>query len=142
MENCKAKILTYLSEFFKYSENTVNLHKLTIENFQTIRPVFNELFEDITARQVDHITNIIEHSVEKGELAACDAERVALSIITVAQAIKNKKINCNDFNLAAKIDFASIENEVSFTVSLILGWPFQKSEVQIIAYAFFILINN
>lgn len=120
IEGCKNKILKYLSELFKYSEKTINLNKLSIEKIQSIRPIFNELCEDILKQQINCITNILEQGLKNGEIKACDSKKVASCIVTVSQAIKNKDSSYKDYNLTADIDFSMAENEVIYIVSLMI----------------------
>lgn len=126
IEVFKNKIITFLQEIFKNSESTTNINKLGLIALQNMKPVFNEMSNELIDRQTGYLTNILEKAEKNGELINCDIKRVAESIITVVQGIKNNSCSVTDFNMSTEIDYSKTEEKVIFTVSLILDGIIKK----------------
>ena len=103
IEGCSEKILAYIAERFKY------------------HTFFKGLIDTFIKEEVKLLNNILESCSKKEEIIPCDTKKVAESILTVANAIKMKTCNSMDYNLNNKFDYSTIEEEVKFTVSLILN---------------------
>lgn len=126
IEGCRDKILTYLIERFKCSQNSLNIDKLAIENIRSNRPLLSELCEKVMEKDVEYLSEIIESYVKSGEILSCDAGRVARSIITIASAIESKTKGCVERKFSSNIDYSAMEDEIVFTVSLILDGLMKK----------------
>ncbi len=120
VDGCKEKILAYLTKRLEYIRSTVNLHKLALGNTNTIKPLIDELYEKNIDKEVCCLSHILESCIKKGEIADCDAGKVAKSILTITEAIKNKTARSVDCNLTSDINYAGVVSEVVYTVSLIL----------------------
>jgi hypothetical protein len=83
-------------------------------------PVSKDLCERLTEFDIKNLSQILNECIQKGTLRKFDVERVASSIITVVYAIKNKKTDSQDINLSHTCNIQEVEQEVEFTVSLIL----------------------
>jgi len=121
VENCKEKILTFLIKRLEYISNAANLNKLTIDGMgNNMKPMMEELYQKNMAAEVQHLSQIIECCIKKGEIIDCDARRIAKTILTVTEAIKYKTVNSKDCNFSVDTNYSETENEVVFTVTLIL----------------------
>ena len=118
--DCKEKIITYLTERVKYIQKAINLHKLSIESFQNIQPIFQKLYQSVIAQEVEAIQSFLDKAVKAREIIACDTKRVAENIITIADAIKQKEASCSDYRFFSNGNYGKIEGDIIFTVSLIM----------------------
>lgn len=116
---CKEKILTYLVERLNFIRNAVNLQQLSIDSVQKLVPLFCDIYNRTVDKEIAYLTGILECCMKNGELIACNAGRVAKSIITVTEAIKNRLDNCTSMNTSESTHTEAV-NEVIFTVSLLL----------------------
>lgn len=126
---CRNKILTYLREKFRYMQKLMNLHSLSMEAFRSVQPMFAQLFEQICEKEVNFINDILLGCIECGEMKAVDSKRIAKTILTVVDAIKMKAIQGVDTRFIDQIDPAQMEEEVVFTVSIILDGLMKKETI-------------
>ncbi|MCX7747793.1 MAG: TetR/AcrR family transcriptional regulator [Clostridia bacterium] len=120
VKGCKDKIITYLVEWLRYIRKAINLHSLTLERVQGLCPLFNHLYEKIMEKETEALSGILQCCVSNGEIIECDVKRVARSIITVKEGIKNRPSNFENCSFASEVDYSSVESEIVFTISLIL----------------------
>lgn len=120
VEGCKEKILTYLTKCLEYIRSAVNYHKLTIKSMKNMKPMIDELYDKNMENEICCLSQILEYCMKKGEIADCDTRKIAKSILTVTEAIKNRTAHCVDCNFSSDVSYTEVENEVVFTVSLIL----------------------
>ncbi|MFT8887359.1 MAG: TetR/AcrR family transcriptional regulator [Ethanoligenens sp.] len=113
---CKAKVLMYLTQRLAFIKNALNLKQLSIDSMQKIAPVFQLMYDRLMEEETQTLAHILQESIENGEVRACDTYRVAKSILTVAEAIRSR-IDCT---LSEEGSYATILDEVRYTVSLIL----------------------
>lgn len=117
---CREKILTYLREKIRYMQNLMNVHSLSIEAFRNVQPMFTNLFQQITEKEVALISGIFDKCIQQGHMKPCDTRRVAQTILTVFDAIKIKAVQGTDLRFIDNLNIEALEDEVVFTVSLIL----------------------
>ena len=120
IEGYSEKILTYISERFKHLEKTMNLHQLSLTTLKYYS-FFKDLKDTFFEEEVKVINEILEYCMKKGEIISCDTKLIAKSILTVADAIKIKAFQNTDYNFNNKFDYSMIEDEVKFTIALILN---------------------
>lgn len=118
----KTKILTYLVERHKYIRNSMNLNQLSVESANKIAPIFNVMYEKIMNREIELITGILENAVSESEIIECDSQRIAKSILIVAEGIRSR-IDCQ---LVSEESLDEVTREVDFTVSLMLDGLIRK----------------
>jgi len=122
VEDYKKKILTFLTKRLEYISHAANLNMLTIEGMgKSMKPIMEELYERNMEIEVQHLSQIIECCIKKGEIIDCDARKIAKTILTVTEAIKYKTVNSKDCNFSVDTNYSETENEVVFTVTLILN---------------------
>jgi hypothetical protein len=63
-------------------------------------------------KEVYCLSQILEACAKKGEIAACDVGKVAKSILTGTEAIKNKKARKVDCNLTSYLSYTGVVSEV------------------------------
>ena len=122
----KDKIFTYLNERLRHTQYTGNLHKLVLENVKSFKPLVIELIEKIMDMEAGYLADILKVYVENEEIVSCDEEKVAKSILIVANAIRNRMFRHVDYNLITEIDYSAIESETNYTISLILNGLLKK----------------
>jgi AcrR family transcriptional regulator len=126
ISGCREKILTYLREKIRHMQNLMNVHRLSIEVFQKVQPMFADLFQQLVAKEVVLISGILDQCIEHGQMKACDSKRVAQTILTVFDAIKLKTMQGIDLRFIDNLDPEALEKEVVFAVSLILDGLVQE----------------
>ena len=110
-------------------KNVLNLHNLSVEAMRQVQPLFQKLYQDVQEKEIDFIHAILQSCIEYGDMIPCDSRRIAQSILTIRDAIKLKALQGADVRFMEMVDYKAIEDEVAFTVSLILdGLSTQKGE--------------
>ncbi len=120
IQGYKQKITAYLRELFSRTGATANINKLAMDTAYNFHPFFLELVDDLIHRHTAYIVEILRESRKNGEIVKCDEEKVASSIVTVIQSVKNKNCSFIDSNIQKVTASSSTEDEIIFTVSLIL----------------------
>ncbi len=126
IQDCREKILTYLREKIRYMQKIGNVSKLSIESLQQVRPIFEKLQHHTYQKEVDFLNDILRTCIKDGKMEPCNSEEVAKSILTILDAIKLKMLQGIDVRFIEQIDYAKLEDEVIFTVSLILDGVMKK----------------
>jgi hypothetical protein len=67
------------------------------------------------------VCKILEYCVQNGEIVPCDVQRVANSILAVAEAYKHEVIENPILPPDAPIDYSAIEDDMVYTVLLIIN---------------------
>jgi len=120
IETCRDKIITYVIGRLRYMRNVVNLHKLSIETAMSFQPIFIDLLKKFRTMEIKLLSEVLKCCINKKEIKECDTEKVAESILSVVDGIKQKAVNCVECKFASDVDYTQIEDEVVFTVSLIM----------------------
>ena len=120
LPSCRDKILTYLRERLRYMKHLTNVHHVSMETVRKAQPTLALLFKDILAQEHAFIEGILLKGIEQGDFTPCDTKRVAHSIFTVMDAVKRNAFQGTDARFLDKIDMTAVEEEVAFTVALIL----------------------
>lgn len=120
MPGCRDKLLTYVRERLRYMQNLINVHNLSMSMIRQVQPVLTHLFQDIKAKEIALINSILLDCIEHGEIKPCDTKRIAHTILTVMDAIKAAAFQGTDARFVEKVDMTAVEEDVVFTVSLIL----------------------
>lgn len=119
-KNRRGQIVAYMVGRYRFVFEYLNLHNLSSEILMQIRPFFFNLYESVVTIEIDVVKNFIEQGIEDKEFQPCDAKRIATSIITVCDAIKQRQCVSNEMKKAKEYDIESIEDEIAFICSLIL----------------------
>jgi hypothetical protein len=82
--------------------------------------MFANLFQEITEREVVLISGIFDECIAHGTMKPCDSRRVAQTILTIFDAIKIKAVQGANLRFVDNLNTEALEDEVVFTVSLIL----------------------
>jgi hypothetical protein len=98
----------------------LNLHNLSIETIRRVEPLFKELYQSALEKEIEFLEGVLGKCIQNGEIIPCDTRRIAKSILTVADALKHSACDTTDLRLASEIDYSKIEDDIIFTVSLIL----------------------
>jgi hypothetical protein len=122
VKGCKEKILTYLTERLKYIKDALNLNQLSIDSVQKIAPLFNEMYSRIIGKEIAHLSGVLDCCVKNEEIIPCETDRIAKSIIIVAEAIRSR-IDCH---VSSDEIYTETLKEIKFTVSLMLDGLMKK----------------
>lgn len=117
---CKNQILTYLTERFRYYQNVVNLHHLSMDTLRRIQPSFKALYQTVLDREIDFIGKLLEDGMQRGEIKPGPALKLSRMILTVTDAIKQTTCEDPGHDLPTTIDYSQIEKDVAYAVSLML----------------------
>lgn len=120
-KGCSKRMETYLVERFRISQRVVNLHNMSLRNFRQIRPLFRKLHQQFKDEEAEFIARILGYCIDSGELRDFDVDRVARSILSIVEAYKSQVLDDPDLSPDATIDYSHIEDDLIYTVSLILG---------------------
>ncbi len=117
---CRDKIITYLRKKIRSMQQLMNVHNVSMEAFRSVQPMFANLFQQVTDKEVAFISGIFERCIAVGEMKPCDTTRVAQTILTVTDAVKMKALQGASTRFIDQVDTAALEDDVVFAVSLIL----------------------
>lgn len=120
VSGCANKITTYLVERFRAFQRVVNLHNLSVQDMRRVGPQMKKLFAAVKHQELKYLGSILRHCVDRGEIRACDTDRLAAAILTVAEGFKMEHLVSPDTPQDAAVDYSGIEGEVVFTVRLML----------------------
>ncbi len=123
---CQEQILMYLSERLKYVNEMVNLRNLPLETIQKFKPIFEELNQKFIEKEIDFLNRILEECQKRKEIIPGDTRRIAGSILTVTEAIRQRYIQRSGNCLLGDPDILALKEEVCYTVSLILNGIIRK----------------
>ena len=114
------RITFYLTERLDYHRRVVKLHELSVQFLREVEPVFDGLYRLVFEREVDFVAQILREGEQQGYFVLSDAHRVALSLLTIADAIKFKAVQQANVERATQIDYPRIKEEIAFVAGLIL----------------------
>jgi AcrR family transcriptional regulator len=120
VRGCRNRILTYLTERFRYYQQVVNLHHLSTETLRRIQPSFKALYQDVQEREIDFIGQLLQDGVQGGEIRTDDTQKLARAILFVTDAIKQRTCDAPAHGMVDAIDDTTVESDVVYTVGLIL----------------------
>ncbi|MFX0072905.1 MAG: TetR/AcrR family transcriptional regulator [Candidatus Hermodarchaeota archaeon] len=120
IKECEKRIFTFLEERLYFFSKVPTLASISIDTIQKNQPLFEKLGKFLSKVEIEFLSEIIGECIENGDIIQCDSNRVAQSIITVADAIKMKMVKNLNILRITDIDFSGINKEIIFTVSLIL----------------------
>jgi len=120
VRDCSRRVQTYLVERFRIYQHVANLHNISRGTLRQVRPAFRELCSQFKANEIQFVGNILSHCIEQGVLRPCDTDRVAGSILAVAESYKLEVLENSGIPPDGPVDYSSIEEHVVYTVSLIL----------------------
>lgn len=123
---CKEQVLLYLVERLRYIHDVMNLRNLSLETVKKFRPLFEKLSRDINTAEVDFLNGLLENYRIKKQLIDCDTRRIAASVLTISDAIKGKYMQSSGSCILSDDDYRLIEDEVQYTVALVLDGILQK----------------
>lgn len=117
---CRRRILTYLTERFRYYQHVVNLHNLSTETLRRMQPSFKTLYQDVQEREIDFIGHLLQEGIQKGEIRNEDTRRLARIILAVTDAIKQQACDAAAGGRPDTVDYTSAEKDVVHAVTLML----------------------
>ncbi|MBN2412453.1 TetR/AcrR family transcriptional regulator [candidate division KSB1 bacterium] len=118
--NCRDKILIYLREKILYMQQLFYLHNLSIETIAHVQPFFVDLFKSVLKKEVNFLNEILIYCQKDCMNREYDTKRVAYNILNILDALRLGALLEQNFRFPPHIDYKKIEEEVIFTVSLIL----------------------
>ena len=131
-QGCRNRILTYLTERFRFYQRVVNLHNLSRETLRRMQPAFQAVYQDVLDREIAFIGQLLKDGMRAGEVRSEPAEKLARIILTVTDAIKQTTCDDPPKGIQAAIDYADVEKDVVYAVTLILDGlataPLEKSK--------------
>ncbi len=117
------KIQVYILERQRYSQKTINLHKLSTKTSEQLQfqPIFRKLLKRFTISETKIIRRILDQALEKKQICPVDTHKAASAILLVANGIKQQQMLLQNHTMTlAQFDFDQLEDETRFTISLIL----------------------
>ncbi|WP_299818643.1 TetR/AcrR family transcriptional regulator [uncultured Pontibacter sp.] len=119
--NPHERMLLYIRSSLRYYQEIVTQHTISIRVLIETRTLFQELFRESRAKEANYYAAVIKEGIANGTYIPCEAERVGYSIMVVKDLIQFEEFQRAEFHKLDSIDFAKIERDVLFTVSLILN---------------------
>jgi hypothetical protein len=113
--------LLYIQSSLRYYQEIVTQHTISIKVLIETRSLFQKLFAESRAKETSYYAAVIKDGIDKGVFIPCEAERVGYSIMVVKDLIQFDEFERVYYQQLPSINFAKIEQDVLFTVSLILN---------------------
>ncbi len=120
IQGCKAKLMTWIEEGFKFNHANSLIHQLTLDTLKKLTPQLEELKASAFKKGVVYLTAILKSGQENNELIDCDIQKVAQTIQTVIYAIKESTYMRAKAVINGTINLATMTKEIQFTVALII----------------------
>lgn len=118
VESCKEKLLTYLTERFKYFKETIVLHQLSEQTAVKFKDMFFNLIKNARAMEIEYLSTILEKGIENNEIKSCDTKKVAYNLIVIAESVKQMACQNENCDFSKELDFSVIKKEIDFTISI------------------------
>ncbi|WP_439880951.1 TetR/AcrR family transcriptional regulator [Pontibacter sp. MBLB2868] len=119
--NPHERLLLYIRSSLRYYQEIVTQHTISIKVLIETRTLFQELFRESRAKEANYYAAVLKEGIANGTFKSCEAERVGYSIMVVKDLIQFDEFQRADFHKLPSIDFEKIEQDVLFTVNLILN---------------------
>ena len=120
-QNPQERLILYIRSSLRYYQKIVTQHTISIKVLIETRILFQELFRESRAKEANYYAAVIKEGIANGSFIPCEAERVGYSIMVVKDLIQFEEFQRAEFHKQDHINFAKIEKDVLFTVSLILN---------------------
>ena len=120
-KNPHKQLLLYIRSSLRYYQEIVTQHTISIKVLIETRMIFQELFRESRAKEANYYAAVIKEGIANGSFILCEAERVGYSIMVVKDLIQFEEFQRAEFHRQEHINFEKIEQDVLFTVSLILN---------------------
>ena len=114
------KIMIFVVERYKSFQKTLHLNQLSVDIFRKVKSALQPVYKSVVAEDIEYLTSLLDSGVKAKEFVPCDSGRIARTILTVSDAIKNKEMLAQGLSMDLKKVFSRTEKEVSFTLSLIM----------------------
>lgn len=115
------KIITYLKARLDYYRQVVNLHQLSVAFLREAEPIFDALYTEILAHEVEFIALILQEGAKQRYFKLVDFTQVARSLFTIADAVKFRAVQQSNVSDASQADYTGIANEIELITQLILN---------------------
>jgi len=87
---CRAKILAWVRESFRFNQTNSILHQLSIESLKRVTPLLAELEVYAKQKGVVYLSSVLAHYQETGEVLTEDPGKLAQTMIDVIYAMKDQ----------------------------------------------------
>nr|WP_262921618.1 TetR/AcrR family transcriptional regulator [Pontibacter ruber] len=114
------RLLLYIRSSLRYYQEIVTQHTISIKVLIETRSLFQELFKESRAKEANFYTSVIKEGISRGDFIPCEAERVGYSIMVIKDLIQFEEFQRVYYHHLPTIDFQKIEEDVLFTVNLII----------------------
>lgn len=121
VEGCEARLKIYLIERLRCFKQILNLKGISPESYHKGRLIFNKLYPEAMARELEFIRSLLDKGAESGEIAACDTLQVGKVVLAMADGIKHIAFHRMEKPSDNNIDYAAMEQEMGFAVSLVFN---------------------
>lgn len=114
------RVMLYIRSSLRYYQQIVTQHTISIRVLIETRTMFHELFRESKGKEASYYAVVLQEGVASGFFQEVDTDRVGRSIMVVKDLIQFEEFQRADFDKLSQINFDKIEQDVLFTVSLIL----------------------
>ena len=115
------RLLLYMRSSLRYYQEIVTHHTISIKVLIETRSLFQKLFAESRAKETNYYATAIKEGIDKNVFLPCEAERVGYSMMVVKDLIQFEEFERAFYQNLPIINFEKIENDVLFTVNLILN---------------------
>ncbi len=115
------KILRFLQFRTKEFMQLMNLHQVSIQAFLEATSILSEMYQECFEKEINLLTKIINEGIKKGLFFEYDALKIAKSMLTFAEAVHFREFYKNKKVPIYQIDYSSIEEEILFTIKIMLA---------------------
>lgn len=122
----RERLLLYMRSSLRYYQEIVTQHTISIKVLIETRSLFQKLFAESRAKETSYYAAVIKEGIDKGVFTSCEADRVGYSIMVVKDLIQFEEFERCFYQDLPSINFKKIEEDVLFTVNLILNGIIQK----------------
>lgn len=85
----KAKLSHYLKERIRRYEEVLNITQLSLDSLKKVEPMFDELYAQVKAREMEFIAGLLREGEKQGHIGAHDAAALAESLFLLSDAFKH-----------------------------------------------------
>lgn len=115
----ESKIVFYLQERIHYYMLVLDRSKVRTETLLKILPRFFELYNNVLQQEKDFLAQLLEEGIKKGEIGKVDTKKLAVSLISISDALKHNVEQQAMVQNKNAVDYTATVKELQFILNLL-----------------------
>lgn len=129
-KSCKSgqKLTEYVRRRIVLGHQLLNLHALNAKFWQTMKPLFRDLFIAFAQEELQLLTKILREGRKSGELNVQSPEKSAEMLLHVLQGLRLRSVQASQSRGDDQMDFEAFESEADLLMETVLHGMIKKTK--------------